>query len=325
MTHTSKERQDEIILDVLCCVMVVDKTASATEKAHIHTILSEDGSNWTIAEVNERIMKFIARVEDQGFWSTLDDACDKASVLPVSLVEKLVQNCITLAKGDSEFHERERKAIGRIRKKLPQLRSPEIAMYQLAASSTSNENIVKAESEQLRDRQSPVPGFIAKLREKFPTLSYEGKVCTFIFGLPVLLIVSYIVYCESVYFLWGQSVKGTVTHTEKKISRNSDHTHIYLRVEYTFKESSGTTRQDSASIPAGFDSVGVGKGMNVNVEYVPGSPGWSRTRFDRYMRWRRRAVWITAIVGAIVAVIKCLDHFDVFKLHSSDRKKKVRR
>jgi len=59
MTRTPKERHDEIMLEVLCCVMVVDKTASATEKAHIHRILSEDDSNWTAAEINGRIMKFI--------------------------------------------------------------------------------------------------------------------------------------------------------------------------------------------------------------------------------------------------------------------------
>jgi uncharacterized tellurite resistance protein B-like protein len=144
MTRTPNEQEDEIILEILCCVMVVDKTASATEKAHIHTILSDDGSNWTTAEVNERIMKFITGVEAQGFWSTLDDACDKASVLPLSRVEKLVQNCITLAKGDSEFHDRERKAIGRILKKLPQLQIGEISSQQDESTPTSDENIAKA-------------------------------------------------------------------------------------------------------------------------------------------------------------------------------------
>jgi uncharacterized tellurite resistance protein B-like protein len=133
MTHTPNERHDEIILELLCCVMVVDKTASATEKAHIHTILSEDGSNWTTAEVDRRIKKFIDRVKVQGFWSTLDDACDKTSALPMSRVEKLVQNCVTLAKGDSEFHDRERKAIGRILTKLPELQVKNFAMYQQRA------------------------------------------------------------------------------------------------------------------------------------------------------------------------------------------------
>lgn len=74
--------------------MVVNKTASATEKAYIHTILSEDGSKWTTAEINERIMKFISQVEAQGFWSTLNDACNKALVLPMSRVEKLATYCI---------------------------------------------------------------------------------------------------------------------------------------------------------------------------------------------------------------------------------------
>lgn len=56
MAGTPKEQQDEIILEVLCCVMVVDKTASATEKVCIHAILSEDGFDRTTAEVNERVM-----------------------------------------------------------------------------------------------------------------------------------------------------------------------------------------------------------------------------------------------------------------------------
>ena len=329
MTHTSKERQDEIILDVLCCVMVVDKTASATEKAHLHTILSDDGSNWTTADVNKRIMNFIARVEDQGFWSTLDDACDKASVLPVSRVEKLVQNGIALAKGDAEFHERERKAIGRILEKLPQLQINEIASQQASSSPASDEKFSKARAKQLRRQQSTVPSLVAKLREKFARLSDAGKLSAIIFGPLVLLIVSYVVYCESVYFLWGQTATGKVTLTEKHsvtTGTGSDrHTTTYLSSKYTFKESDGTARHNSFSVPTGLDAIGVRKGMKVNVEYVPGSPAWSRTRFDRYMRWRRRAGWIAAIVGVIVAVIKCLDHFDVFKLHSSDRKKNVRR
>ena len=157
MPGNSNEQQDEIILELLCCVMVVDKTASATEKAHIHTILSEDGSNWTTAEVNERVMKFIARVEAQGFWPILDDACDKASALPMSRVEKLVQNCITLAKGDSEFHDRERKAIGRILKKLPQLQLGEIAPQHAASSPTYDVNIAKTGSGQPRGKPSIEP------------------------------------------------------------------------------------------------------------------------------------------------------------------------
>jgi uncharacterized tellurite resistance protein B-like protein len=140
MTRTPNEQEDEIILEMLCCVMVVDKTASAAEKAHIHTILSEDGSNWTTDEVNERIMKFIKRVETQGFWSTLDDACDEAAVLPVRRVEKLVRNCITLAKDDSEFHDRERKAIGRILTKLPQLRLGENSSQQGESTPTYDVN-----------------------------------------------------------------------------------------------------------------------------------------------------------------------------------------
>jgi hypothetical protein len=157
MTHTPNEREDEIILEVLCCVMVVDKTASATEKAHIHTILSDDGSNWTTAEVNERIMKFVARVEAQGFWSTLDDACDKASALPMSRVEKLVRNCITLAKGDSEFHDRERKAIGRILKKLPQLQLGETSSQQDGSTPTYDVDVAVAGSGQPRGKPSIEP------------------------------------------------------------------------------------------------------------------------------------------------------------------------
>jgi len=201
MVHTPNERQDEIILELLCCVMVVDKTASATEKTRIHTILSEDGSTWTSAEVNERIMKFIAQVEAQGFWSTLDDACDEAAALPISRVEKLVQNCITLAKGDSEFHERERKSIGRILTRLPQLHFAGISSQHAAPNPTSDEKIAKPGSEQSRGSQSSEPGFFAKLRETFSTLSVEGKACIFVFGPLVSLIVGYAVYCESVYFL----------------------------------------------------------------------------------------------------------------------------
>jgi hypothetical protein len=124
--------------------MVVDKTASATEKAHIHTILSGDGSTWTTDEVNRRIKKFIDRVKVQGFLPTLDEACDKASALPMSRVEKLVQNCITLAKGDSEFHDRERKAIGRIQTKLPQLQFKNIAEHQQRAEKSRDFQVTTA-------------------------------------------------------------------------------------------------------------------------------------------------------------------------------------
>jgi len=56
MTHTPSKQRDEIALELCRCVMVVDKTASATEKAHTHTMLCEGGPNGTTAEVNERIM-----------------------------------------------------------------------------------------------------------------------------------------------------------------------------------------------------------------------------------------------------------------------------
>ena len=157
MAHNSKEQPHEIMLELLCCVMVVDKTASATEKDHIHTILSDDGSNWTTDEVNERVMTFIARVEAQGFWSTLDDACDEAAVLPVSRVEKLVRNCITLAKGDSEFHDRERKAIGRILKKLPQLQLGEISSQQDESTPTYDVDVAEAGSKQPRGKPAIEP------------------------------------------------------------------------------------------------------------------------------------------------------------------------
>ena len=157
MTRTPNEQQHEIILELLCCVMVVDRTASAAEKAHIHTILSEDGSTWTTAEVNERIMKFIARVEVQGFWSTLDDACDKASALPIGRVEKLVQNCITLAKSDSEFHDRERKAIGRILTKLPQLQLGENSSQQGESTPTYDVDVAEAGSGQPHGKPSIEP------------------------------------------------------------------------------------------------------------------------------------------------------------------------
>jgi uncharacterized tellurite resistance protein B-like protein len=328
MTRTPNEREDEIILEVLCCVMVVDKTASATEKAHIHTILSGDGSNWTADEVNDRIKKFIARVETQGFWSTLDDACDKASTLPTSRVEKLVQNCITLAKGDSEFHERERKAIGRILTKLPQLHFAGIASQHATPNPTSDENIAKAGSDQTRGRQSPSSGFRSKLREKFPMLSDDHLAWIFVLGLLLLLIVGYGVFCESVFFLEGQSATGTVTHTDVVTSTSNGSTTTYLSVEYTFKESNGTARHESFSIPFSISRPRVSKGKRVTVEYVPGKPGWSRTTIEPMPHYKFFG-WIAAvlgvILGSILAIIKGLDYFDVFKLHSSDRKKSIRR
>jgi uncharacterized tellurite resistance protein B-like protein len=314
MTRTPNEQQHEIILELLCCVMVVDRTASAAEKAHIYTILSEDGCTWTTAEVNERIKKFIARVKVQGFWPTLDDACDKTSALPMSRVEKLVQNCITLAKGDSEFHDRERKAIGRILKKLPQLQFAGIASQHAAASPTSDEKIAKPGSEQSRGSQSSEPGFFAKLGEKFSTLPTQGKACIFAFGLLLSLNVSYAAYCESVYFLWGQSATGTVTHTEKHVVKTYDSngrtsgSYHSLSVEYTFKESNGTVRQDSFSIRHPFYPPRVSK--RVYVEYVPGKPGWSRTTSES-MPYYRFFGWIAAVVGVILAVITCVNYFDL--------------
>jgi hypothetical protein len=268
-------------------------------------------------------MKFVARVEAQGFWSTLDDACDKASALPMSRVEKLVRNCITLAKGDSEFHDRERKAIGRILKKLPQLQLGETSSQHAASSPTSDENIAKAGSDQTRGRQSSEPGFLVKLREKFSTLPTQGKAWVFVLGPLLLFIVGYAVYCESVYFFWGQSATGTVTHTEKHVVKTYDSngrasgSYHSLSVEYTFKESNGTVRQDSFSIRHNFYPPRVSK--RVSVEYVPGKPSWSRTTSEPMPSYKFFG-WIAAVVGVILAVITCLDYFDVFKLHSSDRK-----
>ena len=154
MAHTPNERHDEIILELLCCVMVVDKTASATEKTHIHTILSEDGSKWTTAEVNQRVKKFIERVQTDGIMPTLDAACDKASALPVDRIAKLVQDCISLAKDHSEFHERERKAIGRILQKFPQIQMNGFSTQQEETTSTFELNMPEDEWELPGSNQS---------------------------------------------------------------------------------------------------------------------------------------------------------------------------
>jgi len=321
MARTPKERQDEIILELLCCVMVVDRTASALEKAHIHTILSGDGSTWTTAEVNECIMKFIARVEVHGFWCTLDDACDEAAALPMSRVEKLVHDCIALAKSDSEFHDRERKAIGRIQTKLPQLQLAEIATYQLAPSSTSGENTVNNGSEQPRGRQSlsfssrsKHPAISAKLSGDLKNTRWlpdlENNVWIVPFGLLLVLMAPtvYTVYCEAVYFLLGQSATGTVSDTKFDLGNRSRARIVDPQgggsalkvVEYTFNESNGTARQDSFTT----GHTRIVKGTAVKVEYVLGAPGWSRTTTEP-RRWYKKFAYFQSFVlfGFVILII----------------------
>jgi uncharacterized tellurite resistance protein B-like protein len=116
-----KERQKQIIFEVLCCVMVADGKASRDEKLRLVKIMNEYGCDWSTEEIGQRLTDFVSRVRADGFHKVLNAVCQKAERLDDDHAAQLVEKCHQLARTDDDYTERERDTVQKIETRLNQL------------------------------------------------------------------------------------------------------------------------------------------------------------------------------------------------------------
>jgi uncharacterized tellurite resistance protein B-like protein len=112
---------DNVVLDILCCVMVADGKASRCEKAHIVELMANYASDTSEEEVIQHIIGFVAKVKSDGFKSVLKRSCTNARSLDNEAVGELVYLCYELADADSEVDDREKKVIEQIRRQIQKI------------------------------------------------------------------------------------------------------------------------------------------------------------------------------------------------------------
>ena len=113
--------QDNVVLDILCCVMVADGKASRCEKAHILELMANYASDKSKEEVGQHIIGFVAEVKSDGFKSVLKRSCTNARSLDNEDLGELVYLCYELADSDSEVDDREKKVIEQIRRQIQRI------------------------------------------------------------------------------------------------------------------------------------------------------------------------------------------------------------
>jgi len=145
----SDTREDQIALELLCCVMVADGLATSAEKHLVRNIMEagwfaswyslgdstivklEPGDpnarSWTKREIALRIQQFIKRVKADGLANTIDTVCEAAQSLDLPRLQGLVQSATQLAKSDSNYSAGEQRVIARIKQNIPMLQFAELA------------------------------------------------------------------------------------------------------------------------------------------------------------------------------------------------------
>lgn len=117
----TKERQEEIVFDVFCCVMVADGKASRDEKVCLVKLMDEYGCTWSTEEIGQRVSDFVSRVRADGFHKVLDKVCRNAERLNDDRAGQLVEKCHQLARTDYDYTEREWDTVQKIDNRLNQL------------------------------------------------------------------------------------------------------------------------------------------------------------------------------------------------------------
>ena len=117
----TKERQEEIVFEVLCCVMVADGKASRDEKVRLVKLMDEYGCTWSTEEIGQRLSDFVSRVRTDGFQKVLNAVCQKAERLDDDHAAQLVEKCHQLTRTDDDYTERERDTVQKIETRLNQL------------------------------------------------------------------------------------------------------------------------------------------------------------------------------------------------------------
>lgn len=127
----------------------------------------------------------------------------------------------------------------------------------------------------------------------------------------LLIIAGTATITELRYAISGRIVQGKITRVTEinspKDRRGQPQT-SKSRIEYEFTEADGTIRRESV-VKTALGMLARGQ-QPIQVEYVPGSKGWSRFAGET------RLVWVYVLAGVVVllAAVKLLDHFDTFGL-----------
>lgn len=143
----SDAHEDQIALDLLCCVMVADKLASGVEKQLISDLLKQDDCPWTDAEIAGRIKNFAARVKDGGLELTIEKVCSAAQGLELDRLREIFEDCLRVAKADGDFTRRETRVLNRIQELLPNLRLQLIAEHHPEAAKPSDPRTMQSADE----------------------------------------------------------------------------------------------------------------------------------------------------------------------------------
>ena len=117
----TKERQEEIVFEVLYCVMVADGKASCDEKVRLVKLMDEYGCTWSTEEIGQRLSDFVSRIRADGVQKFLDTVWRSAERLDDDHAAQLVEKCHELTRTDDEYTGRERDTVQKIETRLNQL------------------------------------------------------------------------------------------------------------------------------------------------------------------------------------------------------------
>ncbi len=114
--HTVQMAFFEVLLEILCCLMVADGSASSDEKKRIHELMAEVGSPWSSVELNGRITSFIDRVKTNGYRHTLAVALQDVKLFRNARKQEVLLKCLdAVALADGKTTERELQLCSRVR------------------------------------------------------------------------------------------------------------------------------------------------------------------------------------------------------------------
>lgn len=102
---------DRILLDMLCCVMIADGTATVSEKRYLLVLMEQRGTVLTDQELSGHIQLFVDRVKKHGFKQVLEQVCSKCCEQDSSDVSGIIFQCFNLAFKDGSIHKREKQTI----------------------------------------------------------------------------------------------------------------------------------------------------------------------------------------------------------------------
>ncbi len=113
---TDADRLFVVLLELLCCMMVADGRASASEKKQIRDLLNYHGSPWTEPEISERISEFIDRIRTDGYRKTVAAALTEIDLFKEQGKQAILLQCLqAVANADEKVTDGEQRLLLRIK------------------------------------------------------------------------------------------------------------------------------------------------------------------------------------------------------------------